>query len=503
MQENDFEKQVQQKMEELQFAPSEPVWQKVELQIGKEKRKRRLVLLLLPLLLVTGGAIWYASSLNNDPSKINSNNNNQQNTSTNFQKKPATNTTNNEPALTPAAPVIKPKGYPPATDAMANHTKKGQKGFETFLNKTKEKSRTNKGKTVTSIRLAKERAFEINEDLHALVLENEMEKRASAIAEKKAVDEKNVSKAFRDSAAKKEETNVAVVTSDSSRKESDAATAEISETATGKDSAQVEATLPPEIPTTIKMDKQARPWEWTLTARAGATHLRNGVLNVFSNERADNMYASPTMGNNNPATGSGGTGNSNSLNSISNEIEKSFAFSIGAGVRKKLFQNAFVTAGLQYSRYSTRAAVGNIVVMDTTISYNGRTTSISSYYRATGTPSTYTTHYHYLELPLAFEYRLLKRVPLQVQHGISVGYLLASNALYFDPGARVLYKNDRWLRNTGWHLFTSVDYRLLKTPSIALFLGPQVQWSLSPLQQPQEANKHYLFFTGVQSRITF
>jgi hypothetical protein len=35
MQEQNFEKQVQKKMEELSFTPSEPVWQKVEEEIRK------------------------------------------------------------------------------------------------------------------------------------------------------------------------------------------------------------------------------------------------------------------------------------------------------------------------------------------------------------------------------------------------------------------------------------------------------------------------------------
>ena len=171
--------------------------------------------------------------------------------------------------------------------------------------------------------------------------------------------------------------------------------------------------------------------------------------------------------------------------------------------KPKMFKNAFVVTGLQYSRYSTRAPVGNQVAIDTSGNYNGRTERLSNYYRAGGPQKTYTTHYHYLELPLAFEYRLFKNVPLQLQHGLSVGYLLSSNALYFDPGARVLYKNSHWLRNTGWHLFTSVDYRLLKASNFSLYAGPQVQYSISPMQQRQEASKHYLFFTGIQSRITF
>ena len=59
MQEQNFEKQVQQKMEELNLTPSTPVWQRVEQEIRKKKDRRRLVLwVFLFLFLVGGTATW-------------------------------------------------------------------------------------------------------------------------------------------------------------------------------------------------------------------------------------------------------------------------------------------------------------------------------------------------------------------------------------------------------------------------------------------------------------
>ena len=138
MQENNFEKQVQQKMEELQFVPSEPVWQKVALQIGKEKRKRRLVLFLLPLLLATGSAIWYVSSNNNDSSKTISQS--QQNIPATLQTQTTPQTKANASVTTPEEPVAKSISNRPGQDEMQEENKdeKGQKGFETFLNCYKE-----------------------------------------------------------------------------------------------------------------------------------------------------------------------------------------------------------------------------------------------------------------------------------------------------------------------------------------------------------------------------
>src|SRR4051812_31456325 len=61
MQENNFEKRVQQKLDELQLTPSEPVWQNIELAIRK-KRERRLIFWFIPFLLVAGGLVWWQTA---------------------------------------------------------------------------------------------------------------------------------------------------------------------------------------------------------------------------------------------------------------------------------------------------------------------------------------------------------------------------------------------------------------------------------------------------------
>jgi flagellar basal body-associated protein FliL len=62
MQENKFEKQVQEKMKELLLHPSDGVWQRIEAQIKKEKRRRWIIIFLpIPLIifLFTGYRFWH------------------------------------------------------------------------------------------------------------------------------------------------------------------------------------------------------------------------------------------------------------------------------------------------------------------------------------------------------------------------------------------------------------------------------------------------------------
>ncbi len=61
MHENNFEKQVQEKMDQLGFDPSDAVWAAVDKEINKEKRRRRpfFVLFFLSGLLLAGGGVYF------------------------------------------------------------------------------------------------------------------------------------------------------------------------------------------------------------------------------------------------------------------------------------------------------------------------------------------------------------------------------------------------------------------------------------------------------------
>src|SRR5687768_15749932 len=67
MQKQNFENKVQQKMEELSFVPSEPVWHKIEEGIRKKKERRRIIFwIIFPLMLLSGGSYLYLSNTKQD-----------------------------------------------------------------------------------------------------------------------------------------------------------------------------------------------------------------------------------------------------------------------------------------------------------------------------------------------------------------------------------------------------------------------------------------------------
>ena len=65
MPENNFEQQVQQKMDELQLRPSTAVWEEVEKRIRKEKKRRRFILWMFFFgIILLGGTSWWIVSEN-------------------------------------------------------------------------------------------------------------------------------------------------------------------------------------------------------------------------------------------------------------------------------------------------------------------------------------------------------------------------------------------------------------------------------------------------------
>ena len=64
MQENNFEKQVRERLDELRFQPTAPVWQQVSAHIRKRRKRRRLAYFTLAALILATTAIGWPSLRN-------------------------------------------------------------------------------------------------------------------------------------------------------------------------------------------------------------------------------------------------------------------------------------------------------------------------------------------------------------------------------------------------------------------------------------------------------
>ena len=110
----------------------------------------------------------------------------------------------------------------------------------------------------------------------------------------------------------------------------------------------------------------------------------------------------------------------------------------------------------------------------------------------------YLNRFHFISLPLAVNYRPLKKIPLQLQGGVSFQHLLATNALHFNQATRVYQKDESMFRKNQVFAEGGLSYTF-PVKKLALSVGPQVQYSLMSLGE--DYNGQHLFTAGFRTKI--
>src|SRR6185437_4524399 len=71
MEQNNFEKKIQQKLEELKIPPSDAVWENVEKSINKRKDRKKILIFFLLFISLASGAYYIFTSITNDTNSKN------------------------------------------------------------------------------------------------------------------------------------------------------------------------------------------------------------------------------------------------------------------------------------------------------------------------------------------------------------------------------------------------------------------------------------------------
>lgn len=458
MQENNFENNIRQKMEELMITPSAPVWQKIEAQIKKKKERRRIIFWLLPVVLLAGGLFFWQQTLNKNLVATN------QIPAKQVTKTAGTNNINNALNEKDAA---HSEGKLFQKPIEQNHLNKATriKKADGLTNKSelkKEQNKTPNEPSITPLNDNSRAQVLIDKDAGHGVLKKLQEGSVDDSRNNKTIAttiNKEVSKALQDSGSTNPKNSV--LTSD---------------TTTVKDSAQQKPLL-----------KNARKWMVVLNSRigsSGTTKLFNGSNQKAMQDALSTIPSSSTTAPNLPPA----------------QPSQGWAFGLGMNLKKPLAENLFFITGLQYSYYSTHMPVGKKMDTASSLQFSRANTAV---YANSNRQYQYTTRYHFIELPVGIQYGLFKKLPLQVQHGLSIGQLLGTNALVYDSAANVYYKSNAGLHKTTLNFFTAVEYKIVRNKKMEINLGPQVQYGLTPFYKTSSAAKQHLFFVGLSAGMGF
>lgn len=496
MQGGEFEKQVQQKMEELKFSPSEAVWSNVEKEISKEKKRRVPVFwLFFPLGLAAAVGLYFLVTPKNTEIKHVPVSSNRQASSTADQAATAPVNTDSEKSREKAGDHIvnlhekNTSDNKPASAASGNNTITFKNNTGLILNSKKEKP----GAGRQSGALNKKEVHKRNRDKNKTTTEPAIVQNAPApgytdqniIADKdKAAANSNTLEQDAGNADKNASPNDAAAPADVVVNKADSASSK-AVAAAKTDSAAVKQTVAKN-----KKNKKASPWKIGFTGAAGVGAIHQSLFNpaTVPSPNYDNLMSNAAYA---PVY-------------RPSDIRPGFSFSAGAFVKKQLSRRLSFTIGLNYHYYSTSIRTGSKV--DSGSSLQTSTYSLQarpSYaYYSNGEMNKYTSRYHFIELPVALQYQLnrSKKWPLTWEAGLAVSELFNTDALYFNYSTGVYYRNNDFFNKTQLSGNTAlmIGFSLHKT---RFAVGPQLQYGFTNMLNNKTTGKEHLFFTGLKFTI--
>ena len=465
MREDEFEKQVRNKMEQLGFDPSESVWAGVDREINKEKKRRVPLfwLFFVSGLLLAGSAYYFISNKNTAgiiPNK---------NAANTIAKIPEQETSSKKQTEQP--PIVNRLPlttiHKPPTVNRQPPTDKHQHAAGTLSIKqipVDHASGLSPDKAPARGR-ATVKAKEINESGQAstavgagdIVVDNYSSQSAKTESEKE-------NKKILDSGAGK---TIAGTTQNKSK----------------KDSVSVATT------SNIKeQKKKSSNWKIGYTAGIGSSNLNQNLFNSVKTLSPVSFSANPTA-----------VGNVGYVNYSSSEIKPGFSFQAGAFVNRNLSKHISFSAGVNYHYYSTTMRTGMKIntTLVTTNSVN-QTIVANSYYE-NAQSQTFTNQYHLIEIPLSVNFQLnkSKRMPFIWELGLAPGYIVSSHALYYDPNTNLYFSN--YLRPNKLQL-NGVTALMIGFPlhKGELQIGPQLQYGFTGFVNTNDGNPGHLFYAGLK-----
>lgn len=476
-----FEKRVQEKLDELRLTPSEPVWKAVEKEIGPEKR-RRFPFWIPFIIVMLGGATWWllgrgeeerepvVTVVSTSPKATNEVTTRTVSPSpipTGEQQTPQTITTASPTEKNAAVNSVQPRkqvnGFEQPVTVQA--TQASETSDQKIITKNRERS-SSSDKTVSA------KTTEENSTTYSSATNKVTSERASIETEKGLLKTTGTPADTAQTISTEFTTTSTSTPVDTVMKKSE----------TSADLPQVKKDT---TAAKTKLAASKKGWQKMVTVNVGLSQYADGELG--QNQRAD-LNSAPSSGYNNGMMGNPGP------------VKRGAAFQVGFGLQKIIHPRWELTIGLQYGHYTTHAKVGEYKAIDTAILVPNGDVALRGYYKNTNQQD-FTIRYGILEMPVSIGFRPLARLPLTLSAGATYGRVLHANALQFDRWANIYYTDKEATKKAQFAGFASLQYAVLNKAAWRLDAGPLVQYHFSTLHE--NSNDKRLFFAGLKTLVTF
>ncbi len=471
---HEFEKNVQQRLDELKLRPSDAVWNNVEYSIRKDKRRRRMILWLPILLMFLGTSGYFLINKNgfiSAETAVKKNQNNKNNTvSSTPESKQENNTANIK-----AQESQKDKNLELVTESPNNNT-------------ISDKSITKNNSTKNSIS---------NNKQSSILYKNNSSKRESIL-----VNNENKAEVLNKDAQSfnpKETGGVLPVSIDADPIKYSNADFSLIKSTTPFVSLTVpektNATLETPIVDMNNLSKsnqkniyRSSKWQWGLDLSVGTSAAASEVS--FLKSAAMDNGGSVGVGGGNPQA-----------SDHASTIDPGMHWSAGGFVQRNFTNSFSLSAGLQYSQFTTKIITG-ARVDSTRIFYNGSNFAVVNNYYRNGKANEYVNRYHFLELPVDVHFKLNKsnNFPLYANAGLSMAWLLGTNSLNYDGSTGSYYQDGDLYNKTQIGFHGGLIFGVLNKTKHPMQIGPSMRYNFSRLLENSSSNKHLVSF-GIDFRL--
>ena len=498
MPENEFEKKVSSEMQNLRFKPSENVWLRVEERIKKKKKRRIFVIIFLLAGLALLG-YWQRSNLFGESKNDIANTEKEKDENSKSAEE-----ANNSSPIKQNTETIKKEKTESTTINDVNDKLRDNKSSDDkkdIIVSKNELIKPNKNKDGTNVKpVSKKTKLDDKAEVSIAIASANSKKTNTIIDDGKTKDAIGV-KTSPDTIVKPDEIKQAEVKPIENKIDSARVVIHEQEKNDPMKSDTLLKTDPTKdpAPEIVKKDSSAKKWKWGVHVTPGISSLNDNGISFGGSKSADAFAYQNPVGS--------GTASPPPVQQKPSDIKAGFAFQIGAFAQRQLSPRTSLSLGVQYGYYSNVLHIGNrrnsLTGNQFLSAFNRNANQV---YNAGGDTMKYTNHYHFIELPILFQWQLNKNKakPFTWSTGFTVGQLISSNAIMYDTAFYgVYYKNKSQLIKTQFSLSTGFSWTIANNKQAQWSLGPVANFHLSKLIDNPFENKRYLFFVGLRTGILF
>jgi hypothetical protein len=240
-------------------------------------------------------------------------------------------------------------------------------------------------------------------------------------------------------------------------------------------------------------------WEAGFAGGSGISSLTSGVngqtASQASNPNALNTYPGYPFVRFAPASATGFTP----------KTQPDLSFWAGVFVQKPILKKLSLSVGLNLHYYSTRVSTGQQIINNVPSSaatlFNSSVVVASQIYPSysPGDTHNFLNRYYFLELPISLQWQINRgrQIPLFLEGGVSAARLMGANAIYYDQAHGMYYKEGT--QSNPFRLFMSAALMAgLHWRGANIQLGPQFQYGLSSLLNGNEGAGQHLLYGGIK-----